>query len=112
MASKKDIVVASTFFENENEEMVQEFNVSKILVDIACEFIKYRASHNMTQGELAKKLDISQVMVSKLESGDYNPTVRMLYEIAQRMGWKFNIEFSSDICVKKNVERNKLVQRK
>ena len=112
MANKKDLVAASTFFDNENKEMVHELDVSEMLVDIACEFIKYRASHNMTQGELAEKLDITQAMVSKLESGDYNPTVRMLYEIAQKMGWEFNIEFSSDADSKKSVGRHKLVRRK
>lgn len=97
MGNKKNLIAAKTLFDDENEEVIQELNVSEMLVDIACEFIKYREMYGMTQGQLAEKLDITQAMVSKLESGDYNPTVRMLYEIAQKMGWKFNIHFSSGV---------------
>ena len=65
-----------------------------MLVDISCEFIKYRASNNLTQKELAEKLGMTQAMISKLESGDYNPTVKMLFEIAQKLGWEFNLKFA------------------
>lgn len=76
-----------------NEEDKKYFELDDILVGIAVKIIKYRIKNNLSQKELAAKLGISQAMVSKLESGDYNPTVKMLYEIAQKLGFELEIEF-------------------
>ncbi|MBE5922927.1 MAG: helix-turn-helix transcriptional regulator [Lachnospiraceae bacterium] len=96
MTSTTKLVKAHSFFDNENQEMCHELNKSNMLVDIASEFIKYRAEHNLKQQDLAEKLGVTQAMVSKLESGDYNPTVTFLYDIAQKMDWTFNIVFSCE----------------
>ncbi|HBY71777.1 MAG TPA: transcriptional regulator [Lachnospiraceae bacterium] len=76
---------ARTFFENESIEFKKEMEVETLLVDIACEFINYRDKHGLSQKDLAKRLQITQAMVSKLESGDYNPSVKTLFEIAQKL---------------------------
>ncbi|ACM61389.1 helix-turn-helix protein [Caldicellulosiruptor bescii] len=76
-----------------NEEDKKYFELDDILVDIAVKIIQYRIKNNLSQKELAQKLGISQAMVSKLESGDYNPTVKMLYEIAKKLGFELEIEF-------------------
>jgi len=76
-----------------NEEDKKYFELDDILVGIAVKIIQYRIKNNLSQKELAAKLGISQAMVSKLESGDYNPTVKMLYEIAQNLGFELEIEF-------------------
>lgn len=93
----KMLVEAYSFFEGESNEFKQEMAVEDLLVDIACEFINFRVKNKMSQKDLAEKLQITQAMVSKLESGEYNPTVKMLFEIAQKLSWKFNIQFESDI---------------
>ncbi|MCK9443344.1 MAG: helix-turn-helix domain-containing protein [Tissierellaceae bacterium] len=56
-------------FDDIDEETKQEFELSDILVDIACKIINYRLDNNITQKELADRLNITQAMVSKLESG-------------------------------------------
>lgn len=94
MANNNNLVGAREFFDNESFEFKKEMEVETLLVDIACEFIKYRDKHGLTQRELADKLQITQAMVSKLESGDYNPSVKMLFEIAQKLEWNFKIEFN------------------
>ena len=94
---KKTLVDVNTFFENEDDEFKKAMELEDMLVDIACEFINYRAANDLTQKELAKKLQITQAMVSKLESGEYNPTVRMLFEIAEKLSWNFSLEFKRDI---------------
>ncbi|WPX08548.1 helix-turn-helix domain-containing protein [Anaerocellum danielii] len=76
-----------------NEGDKKYFELDDILVDIAVKIIQYRIKNNLSQKELAQKLGISQAMVSKLESGDYNPTVKMLYEIAKKLGFELEIEF-------------------
>ena len=88
---KKTLVEAYTFFEEENNDFKQQLAVEDLLVDIACEFINFRLKNKMSQKDLAEKLQITQAMVYKLESGEYNPTVKMLFEIAQKLSWKFNI---------------------
>lgn len=94
---EKKLVEAYTFFEEESREFKQEMAVENLLVDIACEFINFRVKNKMSQKDLAEKLQITQAMVSKLESGEYNPTVKMLFEIAQKLSWKFNIQFESSM---------------
>ncbi len=92
---KKMLIDAYSFFDGEKDEFKQKMAVEDMLVDIACEFINYRVKNKMSQKDLAEKLQITQAMVSKLESGEYNPTVKMLFEIAQKLSWKFNIQFES-----------------
>ena len=94
---KKTLVDVNTFFENEDDEFKKAMELEDMLVDIACKFINYRAANDLTQKELAEKLQITQTMVSKLESGEYNPTVRMLFEIAEKLSWNFSLEFKRDI---------------
>jgi transcriptional regulator with XRE-family HTH domain len=46
---------------------------------------------------LAKKLEISQAMVSKLESGDYNPTIEQLWKLSKKLGWKFTVLLEEEV---------------
>ncbi|AZT91266.1 XRE family transcriptional regulator [Caldicellulosiruptor changbaiensis] len=75
-----------------NEEDKKYFELDDILVNIALSLINYRIKNNLTQKELAQKLGMTQAMVSKLESGEYNPTVKMLYEISKALGLEFKVE--------------------
>lgn len=94
---KKEMLVdANTFFERENDQFKREMEVEDLLVDIASAFINYRTKNKMSQKDLAEKLQITQAMVSKLESGEYNPTVKMLFELAQKLSWKFSVRLESD----------------
>lgn len=88
----KELVPATSFFIRETDKFWKEAEIDNILVDIACQFINYRLDNNLTQKDLASLLHISQSMVSKLESGEYNPTVRLLAEIAQKLSWKFILQ--------------------
>ncbi|PKM54960.1 MAG: transcriptional regulator [Firmicutes bacterium HGW-Firmicutes-20] len=95
MVNEKMLIRANEFFDSEDEILKKELEVRGMLIDIACEFIKYRAAKNISQEELAQKLGFSQSMVSKLESGEYNPTVKRLFEIAQKLEWNLKIEFEN-----------------
>lgn len=93
----KMLVDAYAFFEADSKEDAEKRELEDLLVDIACEFINYRVANNMTQKELAERLNMTQAMVSKLESGEYNPTVKMLFEIAEKLSWNFSIQFSNNV---------------
>ena len=72
-------------------ELDDEFELDDILTDISFKLIDYRIENNLTQKQLASKLSVSQAMVSKLESGEYNPTVELLFKISKKLEWKFEI---------------------
>ena len=76
---------------------VEEFELDDLLVSISLKLINFRISNNLTQKQLADKLNISQSMVSKLESGEYNPTVEQLWKISKSLNWELKIELEEKI---------------
>ncbi len=58
-----------------------------------------RFDMHMSQKEFAAYMGVSQGMISKWESREYNFTVRSLNEICQKLNLKFNISFDS-LCAK------------
>lgn len=96
MMKNELLVEAKSFFNDTNDEFNKEIEIELLLVDIASEFVKYRAVKNISQKELAGILEISQAMVSKLESGDYNPTVKFLFEISKKLNWDFSVNINSN----------------
>ena len=74
-----------------NENIVNEFELDDILYNISIKIFDNRLSRGMNQVEFAKLLGVSQSMVSKLESGEYNPTVEQLYKISCKLNLKFDI---------------------
>lgn len=53
----------------------------------------YRIRNKLSQKQLAEKLGITQAMVSKLESGDYNYTLEQLWKVSSKLGLKFDVVF-------------------
>lgn len=80
-----------------SDEAKESFELDEILVNISLKLINYRINNNMTQKDLANKLAISQAMISKLESGDYNPSIEQLWKISNKLGWKFAVVFEDPI---------------
>ena len=83
------------FFEDADAMRRAEFELDHLLVDIASQFIIYRVENKLTQTQLAEKLGVSQVMVSKLESGDYNPSIGQLFKLSKKLGWELKISFGA-----------------
>lgn len=95
-------------FDDIDEQTRQGFELSDILVNIACKIINYRLDNNMTQRDLANKLDITQAMVSKIESGEYNPSIEFLFKISKKLDWRFGITFEenySNVSVQYNIDK-------
>lgn len=76
-----------------DDEEKKYFELDDILVDIAVSLINYRVKNNLTQKDLAQKLGCTQAMVSKLESGEYNPTIEQLWKISSALGLDFKVIF-------------------
>lgn len=71
---------------NEDVSMIDNvLEYEQVLLSISKTIIKYRKDNKLTQKELAKILDINQVMISKLERGNYNPTIKLLHTISRKL---------------------------
>jgi len=67
-----------------------------IYYKISTAIFKYRVKHDLSQKKLAQMLGVTQSMVSKLESGDYNYTIEQLWKVSQKLGFKFNVVFEEE----------------
>ena len=57
----------------------------EVLFAISESIINYRKNSNLTQLQLAEKLNVNQTMISKLEKGDYNPTFKQIYNLSRKL---------------------------
>lgn len=64
-----------------------------IYYQISMALFDYRQRYGLSQKKLAEKLGVTQPMVAKLESGDYNYTIEQLWKIAIKLDFRFKIEF-------------------
>ena len=87
---KNDLQELNQLFDNSLNSY--ELKTTFLLSKISGALVKYRLDHQMTQKEFAKKLGISQAMVSKIESEEYNFTIGKLVEICDKLGLSFNVE--------------------
>lgn len=64
--------------------------------DISFRITKERVNRRMTQKEFAEYMGVTQAMVSKWESGDYNFTIGSIAKIFEKLKLDFNFEITSD----------------
>ncbi|MFH2118354.1 MAG: helix-turn-helix transcriptional regulator [Candidatus Paceibacterota bacterium] len=57
------------------------------------QMIDKRLEKNMTQSDLAKKIGTKQSAISRLESGDANPSFKFLKKVAKAFDAKLVIQF-------------------
>lgn len=74
-------------------EFKKEYDSLEVEYDIINQIIKTRLEQNLTQADLAKKVGTAQSNISRLESGNYNPTLEFLEKIANSLGKKLKISF-------------------
>ena len=79
-----------------DDDTKKMFELDDILYDISIKIFDYRKAKGWTQKQLAEKLSIKQSMVSKLESGEYNPTIEQLWKISKKLGWTFRINLEDN----------------
>lgn len=79
----------------------------KILSHISAQIEFSRLELNMTQVEFAKYMGVSQGMVSKWESGNYNFTIESLTDISEKLDIEFDVSFKKDYS---SFENSKTVQ--
>ncbi len=55
-----------------------------------------RAEHNLTQADLADKLDVSRQTVNALETGKYDPSLPLAFKLARLFNMKIEDIFSDE----------------
>lgn len=61
-------------------------DTNAILRQIGAKIAYYRKIRDITQEQLAAKVSVSRSTVSRIERGDYNLSVRLLFRIASALG--------------------------
>lgn len=68
---------------------------AKVLADISVTIFKERLKRDMTQKEFADLMGVSQGMVSKWESDNYNFTIETLSSICDKLGLDLEIKMEN-----------------
>ncbi len=69
----------------------EEYGLYDIYYSISTKIFDYRMEKGLSQKQLAEILGVTQAMISKLESGGYNPTVEQLWKISKKLGWSLKV---------------------
>ena len=75
-----------------NKEVQNELKMNEAEYKIIEEIITARREKNLTQKCLAELIGTKQSNISRLESGNYNPSLYFLQKIALAMGKKLEVK--------------------
>ena len=73
-------------FKEEYEALEPEFAIIQAIIDA-------RKSSGLTQKQLSERTGITQADISKLESGNANPSLKTMQRLAYGMGMRLKVEF-------------------
>ena len=73
-------------FKEEWDALEPEFSIMQAIIDA-------RKASGLTQKQLSERTGIAQSDISKLESGNANPSLKTLQRLAAGMGMKIKVEF-------------------
>jgi transcriptional regulator with XRE-family HTH domain len=62
---------------------------------VAIKVIEHRADHGLSQLQLAEQLGIPQPQVARLETGEYDPSLKTLTRIAGSLGLEISINITA-----------------
>lgn len=74
-------------------EFKREYEKLKPYYEVVSQLIKTRIEQNITQEELAKRIGTKKSCISRLESGNYNPSLKFLQKVADGLGKNMHISF-------------------
>ncbi len=75
-------------------EYRREWERTALARAVAMKVVAYRAEHGLSQTALAKRLQMTQPAIARLESGEHNPTFPTLLHLSAALG----IELAIDIA--------------
>ena len=90
-------------FDDLKKELLNDLEVKKEYdklgpeYEIISQLVKARNELHLTQAELAKIAGTDQAHISRLERGNYNPSLKFLKKIAEGLGKELHISFVSKV---------------
>lgn len=75
-----------------DKDFKTEFDALEAQYEIIKQIITERSNQNLTQKQLATRIGIRQSHISRLECGNYNPSVEFLQKVAEGLGKELHIE--------------------
>jgi DNA-binding XRE family transcriptional regulator len=79
-----------------DKEFDRAWKESSFARQVAICVLQYRAKHELTQSDLAKKLRMQQPAIARLEVGEHSPSLLTLHRLANRLSLHFEVDVSRD----------------
>lgn len=76
----------------QDEEFLKEYDKLKPRYAVISQIIEARKEQNLTQAELAKRVGTQKSNISRLESGNYNPSLDFLIKVVHCLGKELDIQ--------------------
>ena len=76
-----------------NPNVRAEYDKLETAHNIKREITRLRLEQGLSQEALADRIGTKQSAISRLESGDYNPSMEFLSKVAHALGKELRIEF-------------------
>jgi len=95
----------SPAYRKAHEDLEPEFELAKVLIGA-------RVRAGLTQEQLAERMDTSQSVIARLESGRSRPSTKTLERVAEATGSRLRISFEPERVALKGSERISAVRRK
>ena len=83
-------------------EWMEAYAQYTILGDISVALVEYRTKHGLSQTQLAERLDVTQAMVSKYESGEYNISICALVHLCAALGLSLKVDIGQPWSLPEN----------
>ena len=77
-----------------DEEFKIEYEKLKPRYEAIEQIIRARKEQNITQAELAKRVGTQKSNISRLESGNYNPSLDFLAKVAESLGKEISVKLN------------------
>lgn len=75
-----------------DEEFKTEYEKLKPRYQAIEQIIRARKEQNITQSELAKRVGTQKSNISRLESGNYNPSLDFFVKVAESLGKSLSVQ--------------------
>lgn len=77
----------------ESKVFAAEYEKESQKLEIAIALAQLREELGVSQRELAKKVGKPQSTIARIENGEMNPSIKVLFEIATKVGKELHVEF-------------------
>lgn len=77
-----------------DKNLKKEYDLLRPRYEVVESAIKARLKNNMTQEEVARKMQTTKTSISRFESGEYNPTIDFLIRLSEALGRQLKINMA------------------